>query len=567
MKKSILILFIYFFGINLSAQTPEWQWIAQAGGTGWDELYDMALDNSGNIYITGWFMETAIFGSDTLTSKGEMDIFVAKLNANGNWEWAAQAGGIGWDSGFGIAVDDVGNSYITGFFSETAFFNSGPISSSGNTLISTDEKDIFVAKIDADGNWIWVVQAGGNDMDMVHGIAIDDLNNIFITGRYYDSISFGTSHFSNYGGENYSDAFVAKLSSEGDWLWVSHIGGVHNDCGSAITIDEEGNAIVTGNFEHYSSFGDFTLHSQGNEDIFVAEVSSDGNWEWVTQAGGIYNDFGNDVAIDSSNNINLTGGFYISATFGSETISSMGLMDVFISKLDSEGNWLSVAHAGGWEYDYGLAITTDEIDNSYITGYFTDTAFFDPFSLMGNMGSEIYVAKLDTENNWEWAISAGGIIGDKGYGIELDNLGNIYLAGRFMDVATFGSFNLTSNGYSDIFVAKLNNPLSAVNEFIKPALQLSNYPNPFNPETNIVFNLPEAGEAQLNIYNLKGEKVKDLSPNLCHPEFIEGRGETKYSVTWDGKDENNNPVSSGIYFYQLKVDGKEIASRKCMLLK
>jgi len=110
-------------------------------------------------------------------------------------------------------------------------------------------------------------------------------------------------------------------------------------------------------------------------------------------------------------------------------------------------------------------------------------------------------------------------------------------------------------------------PSSTENELPKPELALSNYPNPFNPETTIEFNLIDDGDIQLEIFNIRGQRVKDLSPSLYHPEPVKGRGETKYSVTWDGTDENSSPVSSGIYLYQLKVDGKSIASKKCLLLK
>ena len=561
MKKILLFLIIQIITLKVTAQTPDWQWVSQAGGTGWDELYDLVLDDSGNIYITGYFSETVIFGSDSLTSIGEQDIFVAKLDTNGNWEWTAQAGGIGWDGGNSIVIDNYGNSYVTGYFSETAIFSSDSLSSTGSSLTSVDAEDIFVAKLDADGNWEWATQAGGNEMDMSHGIAIDDSCNIFITGRYYDTITFGQFYLSNYGGENYCDAFVAKLNSIGDWLWVSHIGSVHDDMGSAITINETGDAIVTGNFEHHASFGPYTLHSQGSDDIYVAKISTNGNWEWVTQAGGEYHDFGNDITIDNSNIIHLTGGFYIEASFGSDTITSMGEMDVFISKLNSDGNWLSVSHAGGWEYDYGFAITTDALDNPYITGWFDETALFGQFPLMGNGSYEIYIAKLDSEGSWEWAISAGSCRGDVGYGIELDTSGNIYLAGRFMDVATFGSFILTSNGYSDIFVAKLDNPVSIDNELPKSEFTLSNYPNPFNPTTTISFETTNLHEnARIDIYNLKGQKVNTLPINQLTNSPVN-------QVIWDGTDINDQPVSSGVYFYKLIADDKAIATKKCLLLK
>ena len=98
---------------------------------------------------------------------------------------------------------------------------------------------------------------------------------------------------------------------------------------------------------------------------------------------------------------------------------------------------------------------------------------------------------------------------------------------------------------------------------------LSNYPNPFNPTTTIFFglNTEDTENTEIKIYNLKGQIVKELSPSLCHPEFIEGRGSRQFNVVWNGSDNNNKPVSSGIYFYQLEIDGKVTAKSKMMLLK
>ena len=98
--------------------------------------------------------------------------------------------------------------------------------------------------------------------------------------------------------------------------------------------------------------------------------------------------------------------------------------------------------------------------------------------------------------------------------------------------------------------------------------ELSNYPNPFNPTTTISFMITQNSDfVTLEIFNVKGRKIKDLSPSLCHPEFIEGRGETKYSVVWNGTNENNQPVCSGVYLYKLKVNGKTEVVKKCLLLK
>ncbi len=130
-----------------------WLWAKQAGGTSEEWGIGVAVDSNGNSYVTGFYQESATFGTITLTSSGGNDIFVAKLDSNGNWLWAKQAGGTSYDEGVSIAVDTNGNSYVTGDFSGSATFGT-------TTLTSSGEGDIFVAKMDISGNWLWAQQAG-----------------------------------------------------------------------------------------------------------------------------------------------------------------------------------------------------------------------------------------------------------------------------------------------------------------------------------------------------------------------------------------------------------------------
>ena len=146
MKKLMFSVLMLFCSVALFAQTINWLWANRAGGVDLDEGWGIATDASGNSYVTGRFRDTATFGSTALTSSGEKDIFVAKLDPNGNWLWVKQAGGINMDIGYGIASDASGNSYVTGVFGSTATFGS-------TTLTSSGEGDIFVAKIgEAVGN-------------------------------------------------------------------------------------------------------------------------------------------------------------------------------------------------------------------------------------------------------------------------------------------------------------------------------------------------------------------------------------------------------------------------------
>ena len=429
MQRQLLILVFLLFSFLLFAQTPDWQWATQAGGNSYDQGSGIAIDDNGSSYVTGTFRSTATFGSYSLTSSGSSDIFVAKMDANGNWLWATQAGGISSNYGYAIAIDDNGNSYVTGLFGGTITFGSYSLTSSGNW-------DIFIAKIDSNGNWLWATKAGG----------------------------------------------------------------VSNDGGYVITIDDNGNSYVTGWFYSYlATFGPYSLTSSGSSDIFVAKMDANGNWLWAKQAGGI-------------------------------------------------------------SCDYGYGITTDDNGNSYVTGCFADTATFGSYSLTSSGSSDIFVAKMDANGNWQWATNAGGINYDTGDGIAIEDNGNSYVTGLFGGTITFGSYSLTGSGSFDIFVAKLGNDTSVENEIIPTKMKLSNFPNPFNPSTTISFTIASATqEVLVEVYNIKGQKIK----TLVNDEFDAG----SHSIIWNGDDEYGKSVSSGIYYYKLNVNGKTEVVKKCLLLK
>ncbi len=451
----------------LFAQTPEWQWAEQAGGTNNDLGKNIAIDSEGNSYVTGHFVSIAFFGSTSLTCNGMEDIFIAKMDTNGNWLWAKQAGGTNSDLGKSIALDSTGNSYVTGNFEGTATFGSTSLTSIGDT-------DIFVAKMDADGNWLYAISAGGSCFDF----------------------------------------------------------------GCCIALDSAGNSYVTGYFSGTVTFGSISLTSSDNYDIFVAKMDADGNWLWATSAGGSSGDYSRSIALDSAGNSYVTGKFLGTATFGSTSLTISGdYPDIFAAKMDADGNWQWATSAGGSSSDYGSSIALDSTGNSYVTGCFQGTATFDSISLTSSGLDDIFVAKIDANGNWLWATKAGGsgIGSDCGYSIALDSVGNIYITGWFYETATFGSNSLTSCGSHDIFVAKLNSSVSADDEIIPTEIELSNYPNPFNLSTTIEFSIQNDSKIELSVYNIKGQKIKTLMNNAFtkgnHSVIWNGDDESGKSVS------------------------------------
>ena len=284
------------------------------------------------------------------------------------------------------------------------------------------------------------------------------------------------------------------------------------------------------------------------------------DWQWATQAGGNSYDQGSGIAIDDNGSSYVTGTFRSTATFGSYSLTSSGSSDIFVAKMDANGNWLWAKQAGGISCDYGYGITTDDNGNSYVTGCFADTATFGSYSLTSSGSSDIFVAKMDANGNWQWATNAGGINYDTGDGIAIEDNGNSYVTGLFGGTITFGSYSLTGSGSFDIFVAKLGNDTSVENEIIPTKMKLSNFPNPFNPSTTISFTIASATqEVLVEVYNIKGQKIK----TLVNDEFDAG----SHSIIWNGDDEYGKSVSSGIYYYKLNVNGKTEVVKKCLLLK
>lgn len=295
------------------------------------------------------------------------------------------------------------------------------------------------------------------------------------------------------------------------------------------------------------------MTSAGSNDIFLAKINSVGTWQWASQAGGSDTDVGNAIAVDNAGNSYVTGMFESAAYFGSYYIEGSGSYDIFVAKIDPNGVWQWAKQAGGVNYDDGEGITVDNEVNIYVTGGFEDVAFFDSDSVASYGGRDIFVAKLDSTGMWEWATNAGGISSDKGSGVSLDNEYNCCVTGFFNGISTFGSQVITSNGYSDIFVAKLNSSVSTDPEINPDAGSLSNYPNPFDQRTTINYALKGETEVCLEVYNIKGQLVETL--------FEGSKQAGDHTIEWDCRG-----MPSGVYFFKMQA-GDESFIRKMVLLR
>jgi hypothetical protein len=420
-------------------------WAAKIGGAGAEEGNGVALDKSGNIYVTGAFIGTANIGGKTITSQGLQDVYVAKYSPAGQLAWVTTAGGAGLDIGTGVAVDGSDNVYISGGFSGQATFGS-------TTLTSKGKIDVFMAKLSPGGQFTWATPGGGTDDDYLYGIAVDGSGDAYGVGYFKATATFGSQTLTSQG---FEDILVLKTAPDGQLAWAATAGKEGWDVGVAIALDGSGAPHVTGYFFKTVAFGSTSLTSAGTEDLFVAKLApTSGAFQWAASAGGTKQDEGLGIALDSQDSVYVTGFFQGQSTFDTTTLTSAGAEDLFVARYTSTGKLAGVVQGGGSGSDEGLSVAVDATGNVYVTGYFNGQAAFGGTKLSAAGDDDAVIGKLATTPTlaMTWATSGGGSGKDRGYFIAAGAGGKVYVSGIFNGTATFGSAMFTSQGGDDSFL-------------------------------------------------------------------------------------------------------------------
>ena len=352
-----------------------------------------------------------------------------------------------------ITTDAAGNSYLTGWFSGTVLFGSTAVTSAGG-------HDLFVAKYDPAGSFIWVARAGGLGDDYGIGIGLHASGNVYVVGSYTGPATFGATTLAGAGG---TDAVVAHLDPAGRWQWAQPASGPGNDFGQSIAVDAGGNAYAVGAFLGGSlRVGTTTLTNTAIVSSFIIKYSPTGAVQWVTQGRSTVSVYANAVAVDGSGAPYVFGDFSGGMIMGSTALASIGQQDVFVAKLSPAGGaWQWAVRAGGSGNDQapaGSAIVADASGNTYITGRFTSNdATFGSTQLRALGQEDAFIARLGSTGIFQWAVQAGSPgADDEGEGLALDGQGNLLATGRFGGTAAFGSTALASAGLSDVYLSKLN---------------------------------------------------------------------------------------------------------------
>ena len=472
-------------------------------------------------------------------------LFLTKYNSRGNVLWAKKIIGTGsynpvW--AYTVAVDSSGNVYISGYFATPSItFETITLTNTGDA----GHSDIFLAKYDNNGNLLWAKSVGGaltagNYLDdEATSMALDNSGNIYLSGYFNSqSITFGLTTLVNNHifGYYYSDIFLAKYDSNGNVLWASSAGGTSNDRVTSVAVDANNNAYLTG---WYTSdtliFGIDTLYATvgGTSDMFLAKYNANGNPVWAKSAGceggsEVYPYIGISSDTSSQNNkkktliekpvsIYVAGYFYSrNIIFGSDTLKNNNTdnsMDIFLVKYDSKGNVQWTKDAGGSSNDVVNGIAVDTLGNAYLTGYFQsskitigDTTLLNSF--YNGTDVDLFIVKFNHNGNVVWAKSAGGSSSDKGSSVAVNNSGVVYLAGWFKSpTLSLADTTLTSTVDGSYFLTKIKDTvlvLTGIAEPVNIKSEINIYPNP--GKDNIIVEPAPIGI--LSLVNITGQEMK-----------------------------------------------------------
>jgi len=316
--KNTLFLLLCFLILNVNAQTYPNSWAKGFGGTTQDIGNAITSDDSGNVYITGLFTGTIDFDPSNNTHFATStlnDFFVLKLNKFGDFQWVKTFISTGNETGWDITLDQTGNILVCGHFNGSVDFDPGPgvFNLISNTNIGSTVEDIFILKLDVNGNYIWAKKFGNTSSDQARSIEVDINNNILCTGFFAGNVFGLTSNGS-------TDCFVLKLTASGNQIWARRIGSSLGDSANSLCLDISSNIYISGGFQGSCDFdpgvGQFLLSSNGGIDGFVEKLDFNGNFVWAKSVGSINYDILNSVTLDENLSVYVAGEFNVANANG-----------------------------------------------------------------------------------------------------------------------------------------------------------------------------------------------------------------------------------------------------------
>lgn len=467
-----LLTFLSIAGFLLCApysfvQAQNFGWAKRMNGSQYDNYEDIAIDKLGNVYTLGDFEGTRDFTPENyteylLTSEGNnTDIFVSKMNAEGNFVWAKRIGNKEQSSSHSMDLDADGNVYFLGVFRDSLDCDPGP----GVYYLAGG--GIFIIKLDPSGNFVWAKKSGSGGFGL--SLAVDRSGSCYTTGWISGKGDFDPGPGTYFLEPNLpyfgaSPCFISKLDSAGNFAWAKLFWSknpLSGSMGRAITLDDSGNAYIAGSFSDIIDIdpgpGKYELASDSGRSTFICKLNTSGNFVWAKKMGGANAESeGLTIQYNGMGCIYATGIFNGTVDFDPGPDTSMlttslgwgGIQrEMFILKLDTAGNfvWAKKMPAQGI---YGGVMDIDASGDLYVSTRFFGLGDFDPGPATYYLRSDatqssayldVSLSKLDANGNFIWAKKFDGPY-DEGYS------GILMAFNRWNDgVYIFGEFEVTAD--------------------------------------------------------------------------------------------------------------------------
>ncbi len=441
------------------------RWVQQLGGIGGDSANGVATDGDGNVIAVGHFSDSIRIGATTLTSAGGGDVFVIKLHGiTGEVIWAKSFGGLGDEGGSAVRTDALNNVYVMGKFIGNVDFGGGEMGSIGG-------QDLFVLKLNPNGDHVWSRQFGGNGDQLGHDLAIRG-NAIAISGVRTQGYAIGGMSPQNLG-YLFNDIYVLLLTLDGELIWSKTLGGPGPDAGLGIALDSSGNVVVVGEFEATVDFGGGPLTSADNSwDVFVVKYAgATGAHLFSKSYGGTRTDAARSVVVDSMDNIIVVGYFESTVDFGGPVplTAANNYGDIFVAKYTLAGAhlWAESFHATGVTghgYQFPSSVVVDHAGAVMITGQFCGTISFGGDEISSANGclmsggsaapNDIFAARLESLSGGHVSSVRAASRAEPNHSTVAAD-GRLYLVGHFDRFAEIGGAGLMPVSGTDAFILAL----------------------------------------------------------------------------------------------------------------
>ena len=534
MKKIIILNIFIFINLSIAAQ-PNWQWAKQIGGPGYNGGQAIT-DSSGNVYYCGGFTAQTYFATDTLMSNGSWDILLVKYDNNGNELWSKSFGSSDIDGATCYLDANETHLYLIGTYLNKITIDtcSLPFYIGG--------VDIFCAKLDLDGNCIWLKRFGSWANDQAFAACININDELFLTGYLGAITSLDTINNVAKGG------FFARIDSNGNCVWAKNS---FQDISITRVIPYSNDYVFCGVSLNDTCIVDTTtLFTNDIEDAIIARINNVGQAVWAKRNGGNLFDASIGLGLDYSGYIYNSGVFESNATFNGITLSNGNKDDCFLAKYDSIGNmiWINQSSANGIYGASGYGINTDSLGNTYFIGSFSGNATFGSFNLTAQGAQDMFIARYDSGGNCIGVFNVGGINSNTiGNTVSVDINGQVICTGTFTNSFNIGPQSFTEYGWGDGFVAKLD-AITGKMENKSPNNQLLIYANPTQGKCNITIPDEFANEKQLTltVYDNIGREIQ-VQTITMHV------GKIKLNLTAQAKGMYHVSLSNGSKVYNGKI--------------